>query len=423
MNDLSSIQVVRGMHDFSGERVEQLARVELKARELFSLYAYQEIRTPHLESLYLFERALGETTDIVEKEMFALKDRGDRLLVLRPEGTAGIVRSYIENSLEKKSPISKFFYMGAMFRAERPQAGRLREFNQIGSEYFGNSAPSSDAETIQLACKLLETIGVETVQVQLNSIGCRECRPNYQEALLNFLLKFKDQLCKDCVKRLDRNPLRALDCKIDRDKLDAAPKSFDYLCFACKEHHLELEGFLKMIGLEYSMVPHLVRGLDYYNRTVFEIYPGGKTGSQDALAAGGRYDTLTQQLGGALVPAVGFAMGVERVLNLLEQTKSIESKIKKREGIFLIALGKEAFGKSFQTLNFLRSKGFKTNSILNLQSLKSQMRLADGLGTRFCLIIGEDEIKNDTVTLKDLEQKSQISFSSSMLLEHLTGIQ
>ncbi|MBI2118988.1 MAG: histidine--tRNA ligase [Elusimicrobia bacterium] len=423
MNDLSSNQSVRGMHDIAGGRMEQLVRMESFARDIFSLYAYQEIRTPHLESLALFERALGQTTDIVEKEMFVLKDRGERLLVLRPEGTAGIVRSYIENDLDKKSVIAKFFYMGSMYRAERPQAGRLREFNQIGSEYFGNSAPSADAETIELACKLLETIGVQNVQVQLNSIGCVECRPNYHKALLDFLMKFKDQLCSDCVKRMNRNPLRALDCKIDKDKLEAAPNSLDYLCFACKDHHLQLEGFLKVIRLEYRSVPHLVRGLDYYNRTVFEIYSPGKDGSQDALAAGGRYDTLTQQLGGALVPAVGFAMGVERVLNLLEQTKASQSETKKREGLFLIALGKEAFAKSFQTLNFLRSKGFKTNSLLNLQSLKSQMRLADGLGARFCLIIGEDEIKNDQVTLKDLEQKSQTSIPSSMLLQELAKIQ
>lgn len=409
MNSVETMtQAARGMHDILPGKSADYLKIETAARRIFSLFGYREIRTPMLEPLSLFERALGQTTDVVEKEMFTLKDRGGRTLCLRPEGTAGVVRSFIENSLWKKSPLVKLFYLGSMFRAERPQKGRLREFAQIGSEYFGNDSPAADAETIQLALEILGSVGVRAWELQLNSIGCAECRPQYQALLLKFLRKQFTQLCSNCKNRIDKNPLRALDCKLDREQLAGVPESQNHLCPRCREHHEQLKKLLSSARVAFKIVPHLVRGLDYYTRTVFEIYPSGKTGSQDALAAGGRYDTLVQDLGGEKVPAVGFAMGIERVLNFLDEQgiETVENK-KRGQAVFVAALGNDSIEKSFQILSQLRAQGWEAEAVLNNQSLKSQMRLADSLGMKFCIIIGEDELKQNVVTLRDLNAQSQ----------------
>lgn len=399
------IQTVRGMHDILPGKSADVIRIETKAREVFSRFGYQEIRTPVLESTDLFERAIGQTTDIVEKEMFTLKDRGERSLCLRPEGTAGVVRSLIENGLLNQSAAVKLFYVGPMFRAERPQKGRYREFIQIGSEYFGNASPAADAETIHLVLEILRSAGIESVETRLNSIGCGECRPKYLEQLLQFLKGKSPELCRDCQNRMERNPLRALDCKEDSAKLSDAPKPQDHLCENCRSHFETLKKLLRAAGIQFEIVSNLVRGLDYYTRTVFEIYPLEKTGSQDALAAGGRYDKLVEELGGEPTPAVGFALGVERVLNQIAEEKEEASAVSK--GIFVAAMGEPAMEKSFQLMSQLRSRGFTAEGTLNQQSLKSQMRLADKLAMRFCLIIGENELKENFATLRDLKNQSQ----------------
>ena len=433
------MQAVRGMQDFLPEKADVITHIESKAREVFNLFGYGEIRTPILEPLPLFERALGQTSDIVEKEMFTLKDRGDRLLVLRPEGTAGVVRSFIENSLGKKSAATRLFYVGPMFRAERPQAGRFRQFHQIGSEYFGNASPSADAETIVLAARILQSAVTgfltgedekwirasgfaqfsDLFEIRLNSLGCKECRPVYQRKLLDFLHGKIADLCDDCKRRMEKNPLRALDCKADVEKLKDAPKSLESLCGECRNHHEKVKSLLSAAGCTFKETPQMVRGLDYYTRTVFEIYPSNKTGSQDALAAGGRYDGLVEELGGEATPAVGFALGVERVSNCLAETATPQEEKTRENGIFVASLGEKSLEKCFEILNLLRSNGIKATGLINNQSLKSQMRLADSLGARFCVIIGDDELKDNFASLKDLGLKTQEKVPMQELIDTL----
>lgn len=411
----SFIQSVRGMHDILPDKIAGYNAIENWARKAFSLYGYQEIRIPVLESVELFERAIGQTTDIVEKEMFTLKDRGERTLCLRPEGTAGVVRAFLENGLETKYGLVKLFYIGSMFRAERPQKGRLREFVQIGAEYFGNDAPSADVEMIDVVTNILQTSGIP-LEIHLNSIGCPECRPKYLQTLLQFLKSRTADLCENCQKRMEKNPLRALDCKEDISKLQDAPQSEQHLCKNCLEHYEQVKKLLSSIGNPFKTDPHLVRGLDYYTRTVFEIYPSGQIGSQDALAAGGRYDTLVEDLGGNKTPAVGFALGVERILNfhgnLMEHRESPGK-------VFVVSVGSIAIEKSFQILNDLRKNGIAAQGVLNNQSLKSQMRLADRIEAKFCVIVGENEIKENVVTLRDLQNKSQEIVSMNSLADVL----
>lgn len=398
------LQTVRGMQDFLPDRAALVAAIEATAREVFERFGYGEIRTPVLESAALFRRAIGEATDIVEKEMFTLKDRGDRLLCLRPEGTAGVVRSYIENSLGKKQAVNKLFYIGPMFRAERPQAGRFRQFVQIGSEYFGNAAPSADAETIFMVGRILDRAWGPSFEVHLNSLGCSECRPAYVQNLLKFLRGIEGQLCEDCRRRMDKNPLRVLDCKVDPDKLAGAPNPLDSLCEPCRAHHGQVKSLLSEVGVPFREAPQMVRGLDYYTRTVFEFYAAGKTGSQDALAAGGRYDRLVEDLGGDPTPAVGFAMGLERVLALIQTAQAAPAG---RRGVFVIGLGDAAIAEAFKLLQDLRKKGRTANGVLAPQSMKSQMRAADASGARFCLILGDNELRDRTVAVKDLEKQVQ----------------
>jgi histidyl-tRNA synthetase len=411
-------QTVRGTHDFLPKEAEQLTHFENLARNIFKRFGYSEIRTPNLEFVALFERALGQTTDIVQKEMFVM-EKEDQLICLRPEGTAGVVRSLIEHNLTQQSPIVKLFYMGPMFRAERPQTGRYRQFLQIGCEAFGNAAPSIDAQTILLVSEILRAFGITNLNLQLNTLGCTECRPQYKEKLLEFLKTHHHKLCQDCQKRMERNPFRALDCKKDREHLKDAPQTLDSICSHCLNHHNQVLNFLNIANQPIQITPTLVRGLDYYNRTVFEVYVSGKTGSQDALAAGGRYDSLVQQLGGHPTPAVGFALGVERVLNFVNQNVSTVASQKKKNLVFVSALGPIALAPCFKLLQDLRKNGIASDGLLNQQSLKSQMRFADSLGARFCIIVGDNELKDHSVTLRDMENQSQKNIPMADLVEVL----
>ncbi len=412
------LQAARGMHDILPSRSDRYASMESAARKVFSAFNYTEIRTPVMEPAELYERAIGETTDIVEKEMFVLKDRGDRRLCLRPEGTAGIVRAYIENNLGHEFPIAKFFYIGPMFRAERPQKGRYREFVQIGSEYFGNERPAADAETIILAHSLIKKFGLSDIQILVNTIGCPACRPKYLEVLKAYLEGKKNDLCENCRTRLVKNPLRALDCKEDADKFGDAPKTVDHLCEACRTHYASVLEHLKSAQVPFAERPRLVRGLDYYTRTVFEVYSTGNTGSQGALAAGGRYDGLVEQLGGNPVPAVGFALGVERVLNELDAASPV-SDAKSRRGVFLIPLGAPAYEVVQKLLIQVREAGIPAESGAADQSIKSQMRLADRIGAEYCVIIGDNELASGEFALKNLESKSQQNIPKDKLVQVL----
>ena len=395
------ITSLRGFRDILPPESDIFARVEAAAREVFGLYGYQELRIPTLEQKELFVKSTGDTTDIVEKEMYAFTDGGGREIANRPEGTPGVVRAYIEHNLGQTGRNAKFFYIGSMFRAERPQAGRYREFEQIGAEHIGNPAPAADAETISMLVRLLEKAGVEGCSVVINSLGCAECRKAYREILLSFLRTHAGTLCEPCKGRIERNPLRALDCKIDGPKLaQEAPKLA--LCPACVEHFDGTQRLLGAAGIKYEVNPNLVRGLDYYTRTVFEVRSTA-LGSQDAVAGGGRYDDLIRSMGGPAAPAIGWAMGVDRLAMLLKDKAVIDTAPK----AFVIAAAKEAGDKVFEVMTSLRAAGISADFSNFALSLKSQMRSADKSGASFALLIGEDELKAGTVAIKPLKVKGE----------------
>ena len=405
------INALRGFRDILPPDSEMFAEIEGKAREIFGLYGYRELRIPTLEKKELFIKSTGTTTDIVQKEMYAFSDAGGREIACRPEGTPGIARAYIEHNLNQSGRNSKFFYVANMFRAERPQAGRYREFEQIGAENIGNASPAADAETIAMLVSLLEKIGIKELTVDINSLGCAECRKTYREELLQFLRQHKETLCEACQGRIELNPLRALDCKIDGGRLaETAPVM--KLCPECEKHFNQTQKLLGIAGISFRVNRNLVRGLDYYTRTVFEVRSNA-IGSQDAIAAGGRYDGLIKSMGGPDVPAIGWAMGVDRVALLVNAAREAAGIAKDGNTVrtFVLASVKsapeEAATKGFMLLNMLRKAGISADFSNFEASFKSQMRSADKSGADFALIIGEDELKNGTVSVKDLRNKSE----------------
>jgi histidyl-tRNA synthetase len=392
---------LRGFRDLLPPESDLFARIEREARAVFALYGYQELRIPAIEMKELFVKSTGDTTDIVEKEMYAFTDGGGREVAVRPEGTPGMVRAYIEHNLGQTGRNAKYFYIGNMFRAERPQAGRYREFEQIDVECIGNPSPAADAETILMLLHLLKSLGVEGCSVELNSLGCAECRKNYREVLLAFLRARAEKLCEPCRGRIERNPLRALDCKIDGPWLAGeAPKL--QLCPDCAAHFARTQELLKLSGAAYNVNPNLVRGLDYYTRTVFEIRSTA-LGSQDAVAGGGRYDDLIKSMGGPAAPAIGWGMGVDRLAMILKDKIAIDNA----PAAFVVAAAQQAQDKAFGLLTALRAAGISADSSNLTLSLKSQMRSADKSGAAFALIIGEDELKAGTVAVKPLKEKGE----------------
>jgi len=395
-----NIHSLRGFRDLLPPESTLFARIEAAAREVFALYGYQEIRIPTIESKELFVKSTGDTTDIVEKEMYAFTDQGGREVAVRPEGTPGVVRAYIEQNLSQNGRNGKYFYIGNMFRAERPQAGRYREFTQIGAECIGNASPFSDAETIALLVSLLGKAGLPGLSVEINSLGCGECRKSYREILLNYLKANIATLCEPCKNRIDRNPLRALDCKIDGSALaEKAPKLT--LCAPCAEHFDKTRALLKSSGVEFTVNLNMVRGLDYYTRTVFEV-KSSALGSQDAVAGGGRYDDLVKSMGGPQAPAIGWAMGVDRVAMLLKDKAPATAP-----AVFVIAASKEAQDAAFKILNELRAQGISAD-FSNLElSLKSQLRSADRSGAAIAVLLGEEEVRNSVCAIKFLKEKRE----------------
>ncbi|MCR4820927.1 MAG: histidine--tRNA ligase [Elusimicrobiales bacterium] len=400
------INVLRGFRDILPPDSEGFAAIEAEARKVFALYGFRELRIPTLEKKELFIKSTGTTTDIVQKEMYSFTDAGGREIANRPEGTPGIARAYIENNLNQSGRNSKFFYIANMFRAERPQAGRYREFEQIGAENIGGGGPASDAETISMLVNLLENIGIKDIVVDINSLGCAECRNVYRAQLLEFLKQHSETLCEACRGRIEQNPLRALDCKIDGPRLaETAPQM--QLCEACGTHFSETQELLNLAGVKFRVNHSLVRGLDYYTRTVFEVRSNA-IGSQDAIAAGGRYDDLIKSMGGPNVPAVGWAMGVDRVALLLkEQFAAAEHGVK----VFVVASVKEAAKqareKAFALLSSLRKAGISADFSNFEASFKSQMRAANKSGAAWAFIIGEEELKNGTVSVKDMRNAAE----------------
>lgn len=393
--------------------------IEEKAKNLCRNYGYEEIRTPLLEEARLFSRSIGRASDIVRKEMYSFLDRKKRLLCLRPEATASVVRAYLEHGLDKNLSLSKFYYFGPMFRAERPQAGRLRQFHHVGVEAIGSLSPYLDAEVISLAIKILEELGIRNFTLQLNSIGCQKDRQRYN-VILKKALKNKLRLfCSDCHSRYKVNLLRIFDCKneVCNKITRQLPSLTDSLCPLCHEHFVKVKQILESLSISYTLNSHLVRGLDYYTKTCFEIlHP--HLGAQNALGAGGRYDNLVSDLGGPQRPAVGFALGLERLIAVLEPTKTqATNKVSAR--VYIAVIGNEAKELAFKTLSALREQGLPCQMDYQDKSLKGQMRQADKLGAKYVAILGPEELKKQIVILRDMQNKSQKEVNINGLAEEV----
>ncbi|SET68878.1 histidyl-tRNA synthetase [Paenibacillus sp. NFR01] len=394
-----------GTQDVLPGAVEKWQVVEAKARELCRRFNYREIRTPMFEHTGLFERGVGETTDIVEGEMYTFKDKGDRDLALRPEGTAGVVRAYVQNKLYGEPDVSKLYYIGPMFRYERPQAGRYRQFHQFGVEAFGAVDPAIDAEVISLGFQFYKELGLQDVRVELNSVGNAPSRAAYRETLLSFLRPMKDSLCADCQRRMERNPLRVLDCKVDQDKFGGAPSILDSLDEECSTHFAKVKAHLDIMNVPYSINPRLVRGLDYYTHTAFE-YKAAGIGSIDTVGGGGRYNGLVEEIGGPDQPGIGFGIGLERILLILEN-QGVELTEAKPLDVYFVALGEAADQEITKQLFNLRSLGYAAERDYLGRKMKAQLKSADRLAARFTAILGEDELNAGVITLKEMATGEQ----------------
>lgn len=409
----------RGTKDILPDASEQWRYVETKARSVCDLYGYKEIRTPIFEHTELFLRGIGETTDIVEKEMYSFSDRGKRNITLRPENTAAVVRAYLEHKLYADTPLNKLFYIGPMFRYDRPQAGRYRQFHQFGVEAIGTSNAAVDAEIIILAVQFLKALGLTELKLNINSVGCPKCRPVYREKLQAFLHDKLDELCHDCQSRYDRNPMRVLDCKNEKctELSQGAPKMADCLCDECNTHFNQLKNLLKTTNIEFVLNPRLVRGLDYYTKTAFEIQYS-QLGAQSAVCGGGRYDGLIEECGGSATSAIGFAIGLERVLLALEK-QNLLPDFEGNLDALVVALDVESQPSAFKILCDLRKANFKSDMDFAGRSLKSQMKQANKLGAKYAIIIGEDEVKEASVMLKNMQTGEQEKVEAKDLVNKL----
>jgi len=395
------IKTVRGFRDLIGIEAKKYRFISETVRKILENYNFEEIIIPTVEQTQLFIRSIGEATDIVEKEMFSFKDKGGRDVSLRPEGTAGVVRAYIENNLYADGVYKKFFYEGSMFRHERPQKGRYREFHQIGAEILGTDNPLADAEIIKISDEILKNLQIP-VEIHINSIGCKKCRPAYKKALKEYLESKKEKLCEDCQRRLNKNPLRILDCKVEscRVIISQAPKITDFLCEECRAHYETVKNYLSALGVKYRENPYLVRGLDYYTKTVFECISKelGKT-----VLAGGRYDYLVEELGGPPTPALGFAVGVDRLILLLD-----EKLIKTPPLVFIIPFGGEEVKiHALQIASHLRKEGIRTEVSYREGKLKKLFEFANKIKADYVIVVGEKEIQEKIYPLKDLHTRQQ----------------
>ncbi len=408
------IKVQKGTKDILPQEVGQWHKLEKNALEIFTRYGYKEIRTPIFEATELFARGVGDTTDIVNKEMYTF-EKSDRSITLRPENTAGVVRSFIENGMARLSAPVKLWYKGPMFRYERPQAGRQRQFHQVGVEMFGIKEPTADAEAIMLAVDYLNSLGLNDLEVEINSLGCPKCREEYKNKIKEVLKPEFDNLCEDCQNRYEKNPLRLLDCKVESCKeIFAKPEiqkviQSDFICEECAQHYSELKSYLDKLNIKYVENKLLVRGLDYYNRTVFEI-KSNNLGSQNAVCGGGRYDSLVRNLGGEDTPAVGWAMGMERLNSLLPEVEP-----EKLDGYIVSNSPADAFAFAQE----LRAKGLNVEFDLANKKFTKQLEKASKVA-RFALILGEDEIKSNQVSVKNLATSEQVTISKDDVAERIS---
>ena len=400
------IKSIKGTRDILPPESALWTRVENTAREIFDLYGFAEVRTPIFESTELFARGVGEDTDIVSKEMYTFEDRDEKSLTLRPEGTAPVVRAHIEHQLQQESPIAKLYYLGPMFRRERPQKGRYRQFHQIGAEVLGSDNPAIEAEVLEMLQFFLKRIGIEDQTLLVNSIGCNICRPRFLEELKRALAEKKDGLCADCQRRSETNPLRVLDCKVESCQpiIESLPKISDFLDDGCRTHFDKFLGYLTSRQISFTIVPRLVRGLDYYTRTTFEI-TSGALGAQNTLIGGGRYDGLAEALGGPPTKGFGFALGLERILLVLQESGK-QAQLPSPQ-LFLAPLGEAAFEKATLLARDLRQQGIRCVLDFETRSLKSAMRLANKLQAQHVLILGDSELQTGKYPLKRMSDGTQ----------------
>ena len=407
------IQAQKGTKDILPDEVSNWQKMESIAQNVFSKANFKEIRTPIFEATELFARGVGDSTDIVNKEMYTF-EKSERSLTLRPENTAGVVRAYIEHGFSRLPQPVKLWYKGPMFRYERPQAGRQRQFHQVGVEMFGTKEPSADAEVINLAVKYLNELGLDNLDIEINSLGCPECRKNYRAAIKEVLKPYLKDLCEDCNFRYEKNPLRILDCKVDSCKAIFEKEEIqkvilgDFICDECKEHFEKVKEYLTALQIPYTVNMLLVRGLDYYNRTVFEI-KSNNLGSQNAVCGGGRYDSLVETLGGVQTPAVGWAMGLERLNSLISKPEN------ERLDVFVVA---ENMTETFKIIEELRNAGFSAEFDYANRKFKKQLDKA-AKSAKYALILMDDEINSGTVTLKNLDTSEQVNVSRSNYLENI----
>lgn len=394
--------------------------IESQIRDICARFGYREIRTPVFEHTELFLRGVGDTTDIVQKEMYTFMDKGDRSITLKPEGTAGVVRSFVENKLFSAAQPTKMYYLSTpVFRYEKPQAGRLREHHQFGIEVFGSSQPSIDAEVITVALSLLSTLGIDSLELNINSIGCKECRPKYNQALRDFLESKKDGLCKNCKERMVTNPLRTLDCKEEscREIVADAPTMLDFVCDDCKVHFDGLKKRLDSIGVAYKINPFIVRGLDYYTKTVFEIISTG-IGAQGTVCGGGRYDGLVEEIGGPATPGIGFGMGIERLILVLESL-GIDLPEPSVCDVYVCTLGDNASLKGFSITSELRQQGVKAECDHMGRSMKAQLKYANKTGASKVIILGDDEIEKGVAVVRDMTKSEESTVPLTELNEFI----
>ncbi len=417
---MDSITAVKGFKDILPRETGKWHYIEGVARETFTAFGFREIRVPILEKTDLFRRSIGEATDIVEKEMYTFSDRGDEYLTLRPEATASIVRSYLEHAMYASDPVAKLFTIGPMFRRERPQKGRYRQFHQINVELIGLDDPRADAELMIMLTQFLERVQLSQLKLQINSLGCNACRPPFKKALTDYIEGKRTGLCEDCRRRINTNPLRVFDCKVTgcNEIIDSAPRLLNFLCHACEDHFIKVREALDTFVIPYEINTKMVRGLDYYEKTTFEVVTE-YLGAQNAVVGGGRYDGLVSVLGGPNIPGIGFAIGCERLISL-SSLKDTDFLI--HPDLYIAALGNEAQKLAFRICNRLRIQGVKTEIDYAGKSLKSQMKRADKLHCRFTLILGEQEIMANKAELRNMLDATQEKVDLDTLEETILNV-
>ncbi|WP_448920887.1 histidine--tRNA ligase [Eubacterium sp.] len=404
-------KAIKGTKDVLPSEVYKNQYIEATCLTVAENFGYKEMRTPVFEHTELFQRGVGDTTDVVQKEMYTFDDKGGRSITLRPEGTAGAARSFLENGLSNEALPQKICYLTSCYRYEKPQAGRLREFHQFGIECFGATSPLADAEMIALAKQIFDELGVKDLHLELNSIGCPTCRAEYHKALKEYFASRVDELCDTCRDRLDRNPMRILDCKspVCSEIAKDAPVVLDYLCDECKEHFEKTKSYLDAMNIEYIVNPQIVRGLDYYTKTVFE-FVADSIGAQGTVCGGGRYDGLIEELGGQRTPSLGFAMGLER-LQLVMEAQGCEFPEPSRPDLFIVAMGDKATFKAVEIAKDMRDEGYSVVYDLNGRSLRAQMKYADKINAKYNVVIGDNEVDTKSAVLKDMATGEQSNIS------------